>query len=151
MQIMSSAIAAPNIALVKYWGKRDDMLKLPINDSVSITLDERVLSSTTTLVLGGRLAHDIFILNGKKGPDAHIAEALKLIRKRIGKKYPLVNKPILLISENNFPTAAGIASSASGFAALAQCFAGAFGIKDKREISILARLGSGSASRSVFG
>ncbi len=151
MQIMSSAAAAPNIALVKYWGKRDDLRKLPINDSVSITLDERELCSTTTLVLGGKIKHDIFILNGKRGPDAHISEALMLIRKRLGKKYPLIRKPVLLISQNNFPTAAGIASSASGFAALAQAVAGAFGIVDKREISILARLGSGSASRSVFG
>ncbi|HQT45469.1 MAG TPA: diphosphomevalonate decarboxylase, partial [Candidatus Micrarchaeota archaeon] len=151
MEKIVSAVSAPNIALVKYWGKRDDLLKLPINDSISITLDENTLASTTTLVLGSRLRRDMFILNKKNGPDAHIAEALMLIRKRLGGRYPLIKKPVLLVSENNFPTAAGIASSASGFAALAQAVASAFGIKDRREISILARLGSGSASRSVFG
>ncbi|VVB56505.1 Diphosphomevalonate decarboxylase [uncultured archaeon] len=151
METIVSSVAPPNIALIKYWGKRDDLLKLPLNDSVSITLDEKTLASTTTLVLGAKLGKDRFILNGKEGPDSHIAEALLLIRRRLGKKYPLIKKPVLLLSSNNFPTAAGIASSASGFAALAQAVAAAFGIKDKKEISILARLGSGSASRSVFG
>jgi diphosphomevalonate decarboxylase len=150
MQTISSA-AAPNIALIKYWGKRDDLLKLPINDSISITLDEKALASTTTLVLGSKIRRDTFILNNKAGPDAHISEALMLIRRRLGKRYPLIRKPVLLVSANNFPTAAGIASSASGFAALAQAVAGALGIKNRRELSILARLGSGSAARSIFG
>ncbi len=150
MRIISS-VAAPNIALIKYWGKRDDLLKLPINDSISITLDEKALASTTTIVLGSKLKRDTFILNGHAGPDAHITEALLLIRRRLGKRHHIIRKPILLISDNNFPTAAGIASSASGFAALAEAVASALGIRNRREISILARLGSGSASRSAFG
>jgi len=151
MSIISSSIAAPNIALVKYWGKRDNRLKLPLNDSISMTLDTNTLASKTTIMIGGRLPKDIFVLNGKKVEDAHIAEAMKLVRERLGVRYPAILSPILIISSNNFPTSAGIASSASGFAALAKAVAGAFGIVDSREISILARLGSGSASRSVFG
>ena len=151
MSIISSSVAPPNIALIKYWGKRDNMLKLPLNDSLSMTLDANTLASRTTILISSKLLADVIVLNGKKVEDAHIAEALKLIRARLGPRYPAVLAPILIISSNNFPTSAGIASSASGFAALAQAVAGAVGIVDKREISILARLGSGSASRSIFG
>lgn len=151
MELVRSSIAAPNIALVKYWGKRDDVLKLPVNDSISITLDSGVLASKTTIMISDRLAQDVFVINGKKTEDAHIAEALTLMRTRLGSRYPAIRNHIMIISENNFPTSAGIASSASGFAALAEAIASALGISDAKEKSILARLGSGSASRSVFG
>jgi diphosphomevalonate decarboxylase len=151
MAIVASAIAPPNIALIKYWGMRDNLLKLPLNDSISITLDANVLSSTTTIVLGGSIRHDMFMLNGQVANDAGIHDALALIRRRLAAKYPIIKSPILAVSENNFPTAAGIASSASGFAALAKAIALALKIKDSREISIIARLGSGSACRSVLG
>ncbi len=151
MEKIVSAIAAPNIALIKYWGKRDNLLKLPLNDSISMTLDAGTLASTTTILLSDGLPRDIFVLNGQRVQDAHIAEALKLMRARLAHDHPLIDSPVLLISSNNFPTSAGIASSASGFAALAKAMGGALGIDDLRELSILARLGSGSASRSIFG
>lgn len=151
MDIYSTATSAPNIALVKYWGKRDDLLKLSINDSLSITLDSAVLASRTHLVLSDRLKADTVFFGGKRVADPKIAEWLMLVRRRLGKSHPAVRRKVLVITSNNFPTSAGIASSASGFAALARAMAGALGIEDRREISILARLGSGSASRSIYG
>lgn len=149
--VQCTAIAAPNIALLKYWGKKDDLLKLPLNDSISITLDERALRSKARLEIFDNEGTDEVWLNKKKVNDMKINEWLMLVRKRLCKKYLVVKNKIRIRSENNFPTSAGIASSASGFCALATALCGCLKICDKKEMSILARLGSGSASRSVYG
>ncbi|MFA5108230.1 MAG: diphosphomevalonate decarboxylase [Candidatus Micrarchaeia archaeon] len=151
MNIKKTAIAAPNIALIKYWGKKNDLLKLPINDSVSITLDEKVLRSKATLEILDEKGKDRIWLNEKKVDDEKIKEWISLVRKKLARKYPVVKNKIVIKSENNFPTSAGIASSASGFCALATALCSCLRIKSKKQISILARLGSGSASRSVYG
>jgi diphosphomevalonate decarboxylase len=151
MKKVGKAIAAPNIALLKYWGKRDDLLKLPLNDSVSITLDEKALRSKARLEIFDEKGADEVWLNKRKVEDMKINEWLMLVRKRLCKKYPVVKNKIKIYSENNFPTSAGIASSASGFCALATALCGCLGIENGKEMSILARLGSGSASRSVYG
>lgn len=151
MAIEKTAIAAPNIALLKYWGKKDNLLKIPLNDSISLTLDESVLRSKASLSILDYAGEDEVRLNGRAVNDSKINEWLLLVRKRLSKKYPIVKNKFSINSENNFPTSAGIASSASGFCALATALCACLGIEDRKEMSILSRLGSGSASRSVYG
>ncbi len=144
----ATAQAHSNIALVKYWGKRDEKLILPYNSSVSMTLDK--FFTVTTVEFDKKYKEDEFVLNGKKvfGIEAEQVKAhLDIVRSmaKIG-----LNAHVQ--SENNFPTAAGLASSASGMAALTMAAAKAAGLNlDKKELSILSRQGSGSASRSIFG
>jgi diphosphomevalonate decarboxylase len=137
--VKATAQAHANIALVKYWGKRDDALLLPQAASLSVALDK--LLTTTTVELGA--AEDSFELDGRREDPAR-ARAL-LDAAGIAAKARIV-------SRNAFPTAAGLASSASGFAALAVAASAAAG-QDRPvgELSALARLGSGSATRSVPG
>ena len=151
MALKKTAIAAPNIALVKYWGKTDNTQKIAMNDSISITLDEKVLRSKATLKILDKRGRDEIRLNNKRVEDKKIEEWILLVRKRLLKKYPVVANKFVIDSGNNFPTSAGIASSASGFCALASALCGCLGIEDRVEMSRLARLGSGSASRSVYG
>lgn len=136
----ATAAAHANIALVKYWGKRDDALLLPEAGSLSVALDK--LLTTTTVELGD-FAADAFTLDGRAadaGPARKLLDAAG-IRQRAR-----------IDSRNQFPTAAGLASSASGFAALAVAACAAAGLrKSEEELSALARRGSGSASRSVPG
>lgn len=141
------AQAQPNIALVKYWGKRDAVLNLPAVGSLSITLD-RLWTRTRLRVMPGRV-DDRIVLNGRTDAAAgrRVSRFLDLLRQRAG-----VDWGAEVESHNNFPTAAGLASSASGFAALALAGARAFGLElEPGELSALARRGSGSAARSIFG
>src|SRR3989338_3259985 len=144
-----TCLATPNIAVIKYWGKRDNALNLPMNGSFSVTMDES-LRTVTTVAFDASLAKDMLTLNGKMAMEGEVARASKVldaIRKEAGMKAKA-----RVSSTNNFPTAAGIASSASGFAALACAGADAAGLDaTSRELSIFARLGSGSACRSVLG
>lgn len=140
-----SAYAPANIALVKYWGKRDEALNLPVTGSLSISLGPLGSHVELSRVAG---AGDVVWLNGKKlaadGSFAQRAAAyLDLFR-------PAKDFWFELKARNTVPTAAGFASSASGFAALAKAVDGLFewGLST-RELSILARLGSGSAARSL--
>jgi diphosphomevalonate decarboxylase len=151
MEKITTAAASPNIAFIKYWGKRANLAKTPVNDSISMTLDSSILRTETTLMLSDSLKNDVFVLNGMRREDEELNEALGLWRKRLEKKGFNTEVHALVVSNNNFPTASGIASSASGFAALAEALASAFGITETKEKSILARLGSGSACRSVLG
>lgn len=141
--------ASPNIAVVKYWGKRDSCLNLPNNGSISVTMDGS-LRTITSVAFDPSLKADELILNGKialEGETARAAKVLDAIRKKAR-----IKTRASVASENNFPTAAGIASSASGFAALACAGADAAGLRASgKELSIFARLGSGSACRSVLG
>jgi len=141
--------ATPNIAVVKYWGKKDNWLNIPNNGSVSVTMDNS-LRTATTVEFDRSLTTDQLLLNGKPAQQGETARASKVLDAiRAAAKIKTKAK---IASANNFPTAAGIASSASGFAALACAGADAAGLKcTSKELSIFARLGSGSACRSVLG
>lgn len=145
------ATACSNIALCKYWGKRegaDRALNLPAVGSLSLTLD--ALRTETTLAPS---ASDAFELDGRPttGPAAaKVFAHLDLVwsTARAGTPRPSYR----VVSENHFPTAAGLASSASGFAALTVAAAAAFEIDaSPAALSSLARMGSGSAARSIWG
>ena len=143
----TSAIAHPNIALIKYWGKRAGDLNLPAVGSLSITLDTL---RTQTHVRLMEAPDDAFYLNDA---PAEAAQAVRLTR-FVDRLRLLAGRAqrVEVHSDNNFPTGAGLASSASGFAALALACAHALGLDlDARALSILARQGSGSAARSIFG
>ena len=144
----TTARACANIALVKYWGKRDARLNLPAAGSLSLTLD--ALITTTQVSFDAGLPGDELVLDGAPARPAELArtsEFLDLVR-----AAAQITTRARVISKNEFPTASGLASSASGYAALAVAAAGAAGIAmSARELSILARRGSGSAARSVFG
>lgn len=146
--LKATAIANSNIALVKYWGKRDERLLLPANSSISVTLDD--LYTTTTVEFGGKRRADRIQLDGREllGEErTRVVRHLDLVRKLAG-----IKGKARVESKNNFPTAAGLASSASGFCALSLAASAAAGMGlDARNLSILSRLGSGSASRSVYG
>jgi diphosphomevalonate decarboxylase len=143
----ASARARANFALVKYWGKADARLNVPAVGSISITLD--ALWSDTDVEFDERLDADELSLDGQRRADqlAKVSACLDLLREHAG-----IRTRARVTSANNFPTGAGLASSASGFAALVTAAAGALGLKlAPRDLSVLARRGSGSAARSVFG
>jgi diphosphomevalonate decarboxylase len=141
------AEANTNIALVKYWGKRDATLNLPAVGSLSLTLEG--LSTRTEVRFDATLDEDALLLNGAVDARAtrRISKFLDLVRERAG-----LTERAQVISANDFPTAAGLASSASAFAALSLAATHAAGLSlEPRELSVLARRGSGSAARSIFG
>lgn len=144
----ATARAHTNIALVKYWGKRDPALNLPAVGSLSLTLEG--LSTRTEVVFDPAAERDTLRLNDAEADaqaTARVARFLDLVRQRAG-----ISTRARVDSANDFPTAAGLASSASAFAALALAATRAAGLSlDPRELSILARRGSGSAARSIFG
>ena len=144
----ATAIAPSNIALVKYWGKRDEKLILPQNSNISVTLQG--LFTTTTVEFDSKHPKDVFILGGieQSGEEAQrVLETLEMIRGLGGIKLKAKVESV-----NSFPTAAGLASSASGAAALALAASSAAGLKlSSRDLSIIARRNSGSGSRSVEG
>jgi diphosphomevalonate decarboxylase len=146
-QHCAAAQAQPNIALIKYWGKRDAALNLPVVGSISITLD--ALWTRTRVRFDAALEQDQVSLNGRSDPKEarRVSAGLDLLRARAG-----VNWRASVDSRNNFPTAAGLASSASGFAALIHAGSEALGLSlTTSEQSVLARRCSGSAARSIFG
>ncbi|MBO0468720.1 diphosphomevalonate decarboxylase [Enterococcus plantarum] len=142
------ARAYTNIALIKYWGKKDERLILPMNSSLSLTLD--AFYTETSVSFDETLTEDVFFLDGKKQDlkqTAKISKFLDLIRQK--QQLTLFAK---VDSQNFVPTAAGLASSASGLAALAGACSEALNLQlTETELSRLARLGSGSACRSIFG
>jgi diphosphomevalonate decarboxylase len=139
------ARACANIALVKYWGKRDAKLNLPAAGSLSLTL--AALVTETSVAFDPALARDELELDGATASADSNTPYLELVRQRAG-----IATHARVISRNHFPTASGLASSASGYAALALAATRAAGLElDARELSILARRGSGSAARSIFG
>lgn len=144
---MTTAVAHPNIALAKYWGKRAGDGNVPAVPSLSVTLAG--LSTRTTVTFGAR-GEDVVVLNGivQPGPASARARAL-LDRVRAAAKIDVAAH---VESENDFPTASGLASSASGFAALALAATRAAGLDASvDEVADLARRGSASAARSLFG
>ncbi|HLD85606.1 MAG TPA: diphosphomevalonate decarboxylase [archaeon] len=142
----ATAIANANIALIKYWGKRDKDLILPYNSSISMTCDG--LWSKTTVEFGN-YDEDTIIINDEelKKDEKDVLGHLHRIKKMAG-----ITKNTKVVSESNFPVAAGLASSASGLAALTLAATSAAGLKlNEKELSMLSRQGSGSASRSIHG
>jgi diphosphomevalonate decarboxylase len=144
----ATAIAHPNIALIKYWGKRDERLMIPYVDSLSMTLD--VFPTTTTVRLDPEATADRVTLDGAPAQGEsgqRVVAFLELIRTLAGRTERAV-----VDTRNTVPTGAGLASSASGFAALALAGAAAYGLDlDPTALSRLARRGSVSAARSIFG
>ena len=144
----ATAIANANIALVKYWGKRNKELILPQNSNISMTLDG--LNTITTVEFNEKYDEDIFILNGKKITGENlkrIINTLDIVREIAG-----VELKAKVVSKNNFPTESGLASSSAGGAALALAATKALDLNlDSKELSIIARRNSGSATRSILG
>lgn len=143
-----TAVAGANIALIKYWGKRHSTngMNLPSTGSLSITLES--LYTKTEVTPSDALDGDEVWLDGKVSTDPRVPAYLEYIRAQLGGVHPFCR----VVSTNNFPTSAGLASSASGFAALALAATRAYGWSmDDALLSGLARIGSGSAARSVFG
>lgn len=145
----ATAVAPSNIAFIKYWGRKDEELRLPENGSISMCLSDLV--TTTTVEFDEKLSEDIVVFNGASGVSLKADEASRTTKhlNRIREMAGILHKA-RVTSENNFPTGTGLSSSASGFAALTVAAASAAGMNlDEKELSILARQGSGSACRSI--
>jgi len=146
--LTATATAHPNIAFIKYWGNRDDTLRLPQNNSISMNLED--LYTRTQVTFDLLSTQDYFSLNGQPAaPNAleRVTRFLDLVRQMAGKPWFAQ-----VTSYNNFPMGAGIASSASAFAALSLAASRAIGLQlSECELSRLARRGSGSACRSIPG
>lgn len=144
------AKANVNIALIKYWGKRDELLILPYTSSLSLTLSD--LYATTSVHFDESLTADCVTLDEVELPTddstrLRVVAMLDLVREKAG-----ISTKAKVVSHNHVPIAAGLASSASGSAALAAAASYAAGLNlTPRELSRLARRGSGSACRSIFG
>ncbi|KID90538.1 diphosphomevalonate decarboxylase [Metarhizium guizhouense ARSEF 977] len=158
----ASTTAPVNIAVVKYWGKRDAKLNLPTNSSLSVTLSQADLRTLTTASCSASFSNgDSLMLNGEPSDisGARTQACFRELRARraaleaSNASLPkLSTLPLKIVSENNFPTAAGLASSAAGFAALVQAIANLYELPESpSELSLIARQGSGSACRSLFG
>lgn len=146
--VSATAVAYPNIAFIKYWGDVDSSLHIPANGSISMNLAE--LTTRTTVSFTQPLSQDEFTLNGK--PTIGKAfERVSILLNRV-RQLANISSFASVESHNNFPMAAGIASSASGFAALSLAASHAAGlVLDEKDLSRLARIGSGSACRSIPG
>ncbi len=144
----ATALAHPNLALTKYWGNRDDRLRIPANGSIALTLGAFETRTEAAWIRG--LGHDELTINGQpaSAPAVQRASAvLDAIRELAG-----FDDRARVVSANSFPTGAGLASSSSAFAALAVAAAAAAGLTlDDPTLSRIARRGSGSACRSIPG
>jgi len=146
----ATAIATPNIALVKYWGKRDEKLILPVEGSIAVTMDEQLATKTTVMFSEDLKEDEIWINNRKMTKPDELEKPipqLDLVREmaRMSLRAKVVSSCIV-------PFAAGLAGSSAGLCALALAATAALGLKlDKKELSIVCRRGSGSACRSVYG
>jgi len=141
----ATAIAPSNVAFIKYWGRKNEILRLPTNASIAMNLSN--LLTTTTVEFKNNFSEDTIIFNGEqesiKGNRAikHLDRIRQLAHMQTKAK---------IVTENNFPSSTGLSSSASGFAALTVAAAKAAGLDlSEKELSILARQGSGSACRSI--
>lgn len=144
----ATARAHPNIALVKYWGKRDEALILPHQSSLSLTLGP--LSISTTVEFKGGEGADGVVINGVEAKGQARSRVIAVID-FLRRAQPSLGA-VIIDSRGDFPVSAGLASSAAAFAALAVAARKAAELpSDTRAASILARLGSGSACRSIQG
>lgn len=159
--INQSSVKAPvNIAVIKYWGKRNTQLNLPLNASLSVTLSVSQLFTWTSVACSESFKKDRFWLNGSENRLTEKMEMCLLLLRSLrytkeckDKTLEKLSKQYLhIVSKNNFPTAAGLASSASGCAALVKAVAQLFQLdQSPEELSRIARQGSGSACRSLIG
>jgi diphosphomevalonate decarboxylase len=142
----ATVISNSNIAFIKYWGSADPRLNLPLNDSLSMNLD--ALHTTTTVEFDDALTDDDIVINETPADEnarARVVGHLDRIRARVK-----IQTKARIASRSNFPSGTGIASSASAFAALTLAATHAAGLElNERDLTILARQGSGSASRSI--
>lgn len=142
----ATAKAPANIAFIKYWGKRDEKLRIPMNNSISMNLSG--VSTTTTVQFSQNLKNDLVKIDNQvnKGRERErVVKHLDRVRMMAN-----INLRAKVNSRNNFAQGTGMASSASGFAALTLAATRAVGLTlSERQLSILARLGSGSACRSI--
>lgn len=144
----ATCIAFSNIALIKYWGNRNESLRLPMTNSIGFAMDG--VFTTTTVEFQDGLAADAIEFDGKPAAGPAVARTVKHLDLLRGLAGTAARARV--VSRNNFPMGAGVASSASGFAALTCATAWALGLDlPERELSRLARRGSGSAARSVPG
>jgi len=148
MKLSAIACAHPNLALVKYWGQRDAALNLPANGSLSLNLSGA--TTTTRVTFDTELVEDEVVINSEPADvvaHARVVAHLDRVRDLAGS-----TSRAQVISSNDFPANAGVASSAAAFAALSLAATHALGLElDERRLSILARKGSGSACRSIPG
>ncbi|MBZ0282922.1 MAG: diphosphomevalonate decarboxylase [Anaerolineae bacterium] len=142
----ATALAHPNLAFLKYWGKRDSKLNIPLNNSISMNLGG--VYTQTTVEFDNALAEDEVLVVGQGAEakfDRRVSKHLDRIR-----SLAQVSTRARVKTQNSFPAGTGFASSASGFAALTLAAAAALNLNlDERQLSILARQGSGSACRSI--
>ena len=161
MRVVTCA-APTNIAVVKYWGKRDVALNTPLNASLSVTLHEDQLRATTSIASDATLQRTRLWLNGQEQPlpdrVATVLEQMQQWAARVHKAPPTADatRALHIASVNSFPTAAGLASSAAGYACLVAALAEFYGLSTADEefpgqLSAIARQGSGSACRSLHG
>ncbi len=140
-----TAIAPSNIAFIKYWGKKDEKLRLPTNGSISMNLSN--LFTTTTVEFNESFKQDEALINKGKNTEAknRVINHIDIIR-----KMARISTHVKIVSKNNFPIGTGLSSSASGFAALTVAATKAAGLNlSEKELTIVARQGSGSACRSI--
>jgi diphosphomevalonate decarboxylase len=144
----ATAESHPNIAFIKYWGNRNQMLRIPANGSLSMNLEG--LYTRTSVQFDPNLPSDTLTLNNAPTSGSALSRVSDLLeRVRRAARFDTHAK---VVSENNFPTGSGIASSASAFSALALAASTAAGLDlEEKELSVLARTGSGSAARSIPG
>ncbi|KAL9073258.1 MAG: hypothetical protein Q9161_003090 [Pseudevernia consocians] len=158
----ASTTAPVNIAVIKYWGKRDPSLNLPTNSSLSVTLSQSDLRTHTTASCSSTFeGPDTLLLNNAPQSlstprSLACLKSLRVLRSELEDANTSLPKlsayPLRLASANNFPTAAGLASSAAGFAALVRAIADLYELQQSpTELSLIARQGSGSACRSLLG
>ncbi|OGH41633.1 MAG: diphosphomevalonate decarboxylase [Candidatus Levybacteria bacterium RIFCSPLOWO2_02_FULL_36_8b] len=141
----ATAIAPSNIAFIKYWGRKNEVLRLPSNGSISMNLSN--LLTTTTVEFNSSFKEDVIIIDDRKEESEGNRAIKHLDRIR---KIAKIDLKARVVTKNNFPTGTGLSSSASGFAALTVAASAAAGLNlSKKELSILARQGSGSACRSI--
>ncbi len=144
----ATSISCSNIAFIKYWGNRDAVYRVPLNDSLSMNLDHA--TTTTTVEFDEQLPDDHIVIGGQEANDVTRARVISHLDRVRALAH--IETKAHARSLNNFPTGAGIASSASAFAALSLAATRAAGLElGERELSMLARQGSGSACRSIPG
>ena len=149
--LQAAAVSHPNIAFIKYWGNRNNQLRIAANDSISMNLGGlETHTKVTFLMQTSDESSDRLILNGEESTGNaldRVSNFLDILR-----KMAETNARAIVESKNHFPTGAGIASSAAAFSALALAGAAALQLNlSEKELSRLARRGSGSASRSIPG
>ncbi len=141
----ATAKAPANVGLIKYWGKKNEELRLPENGSISVNLSD--LTTTTTVEFKNDLQKDEITINGllQSDENSRVVNHLDRIRKLAG-----ISDKAKVVTKNSFPTSTGLSSSSSGFSALTLAGTKAAGLSlAEKELSILARQGSGSACRSI--